>query len=153
MRALDWFLGKFPTPARVRERRGRLVADREAGASAWAARYFEPGMQHAARAVANAFAGAESIGVLEHGPSVRLIEDLKMTDLEPVEVVLWLEEKLKIQIPDKEVENLATMSDWVRYVYASCRNIQHNYRAPLDASTAFVFDTEHPLCGASERGR
>ena len=118
MRALEWFLQTFPTPRRVRERREQLRAERESRASAWAARYFDPRMEPAARSVALAFSEVEGVGVLDQGPSSRLMDDLHMTDLEPVQVVLGIEELLNIKIPDKEAENLLTMSDWVRYVYA-----------------------------------
>ena len=118
MRALKWFLETFPTPRRVRERKERLQAEREAGASAWAARHFEPRMRHAAQSVAVAFCEVEGVGVLAHGPSGRVIQDLNMADLEPIEVVLSLEQTLNIKIPDEEAQNLNTLLEWVHCVYA-----------------------------------
>ena len=109
MKLFDWFLETFPTPRRVRERREQLRARRTSQASQWTARYFPAKMQRAASAVAFAICEVNCKDTATFDPTDRLIEDLKMTDLEPLQLVLNLESDFDIQIPDSDVVSLATV--------------------------------------------
>ena len=117
MRLFYWFLETFPTPRRVRERRVRIRARREVQASEWAHRHFPNEMKRAARCVALALCEVEQIDTATFEPTSRLVKDLRMTDLEPVEMVMLLEKDFGIRIPDSDAERLETVSEWVRYIY------------------------------------
>ncbi len=46
----------------------------------------------------------------------RFIEDLGADSLDVVELVMALEEKFDIEIPDEEAENIATVGDAVKFI-------------------------------------
>src|SRR4051794_9654123 len=71
-------------------------------AAEWAAARFSPEFRAIAAFVAVGFARLE--------PETSFIQDLHMIDLEPVEVVMALEQELGFEIPDKDCESLATIS-------------------------------------------
>ena len=54
---------------------------------------------------------AEQFGLRKVHPKDRLIEDLKGDALDSIELVMSLEEKFNIQIPDREVDNIITVQD------------------------------------------
>jgi acyl carrier protein len=74
-------------------------------------------MKRAARCVALALCEVEQIDTATFEPTSRLVKDLRMTDLEPVEMVMLLEKDFGIRIPDSDAERLETVSEWVRYIY------------------------------------
>ncbi|HEY1789260.1 MAG TPA: phosphopantetheine-binding protein [Verrucomicrobiae bacterium] len=117
MRFLDRFLEKFPTPRQIREREAEIQARRTSQASQWATRYFPVEMRRAATSVAFALCEIECLDTAMFDPNSRLIEDLKMTDLEPAQVVMHSEKEFGIQIPDSDAEKLATVSQWVHYLH------------------------------------
>ena len=43
-------------------------------------------------------------------------DELDIDSLEWVELIMWLEEDLKISIPDEDVKNLKTASSIIKYV-------------------------------------
>lgn len=49
-------------------------------------------------------------------PQVNFIDDLGMDDLEPVEVVMALEEEFGIDITDEDASQLSTFDDLVNYL-------------------------------------
>jgi acyl carrier protein len=46
----------------------------------------------------------------------KFVEDLGADSLDVVELVMALEEKFNIEIPDEEAEKIATVGDVVRYI-------------------------------------
>jgi len=46
----------------------------------------------------------------------RFVEDLGADSLDVVELVMALEEKFDIEIPDEEAENIATVGDAVKFI-------------------------------------
>ena len=51
-------------------------------------------------------------------PETRLIEDLKADSLEVVEMIMELEDKFSIRIPDEDLEKLQTIQNIVDYIEA-----------------------------------
>lgn len=47
----------------------------------------------------------------------KFVEDLGADSLDIIEMVMTVEEKFGIEIPDKDVENLLTLEDLVNYLY------------------------------------
>ncbi len=61
---------------------------------------------------------SEQLGVAESEISSEssLINDLGADSLDVVELVMALEEKFEIQIPDEDAQNLATVGDAIKYI-------------------------------------
>ena len=51
-------------------------------------------------------------------PESKLLDDLKADSLDIVELVMELEERYGIEIPDEEMPNLVTVQDVVQYIDA-----------------------------------
>jgi acyl carrier protein len=49
-------------------------------------------------------------------PESRFVEDLGADSLDVVEMIMALEEKFEIEIPDSEAENIKTVQDVVDYI-------------------------------------
>ncbi len=49
-------------------------------------------------------------------PESRFVEDLGADSLDVVELIMALEEKFEIEIPDSEAENIKTVQDVVDYI-------------------------------------
>ncbi len=49
-------------------------------------------------------------------PEVKLVEDLGADSLDIVEMIMMIEEKFKIEIPDSDAENLLTIKDVIDYL-------------------------------------
>jgi acyl carrier protein len=52
-------------------------------------------------------------------PSTTFVEDLKLTDLEPVEILLAMESEFQIAVSDKESESLVSIKDVISYLSKS----------------------------------
>jgi acyl carrier protein len=65
---------------------------------------------------------AEQLGVPPGGiaASARFIEDLGADSLDIVELVMAIEEKFAIEIPEEQSEHIKTVEDVVKYVMANC---------------------------------
>lgn len=63
---------------------------------------------------------AEDLGVDEASitPDSKIIEDLGADSLDVVELIMALEEKFNIQIPDEDGQKIATVDDIVKYIEA-----------------------------------
>ncbi len=61
---------------------------------------------------------AEQLGVDEEEvkPEAKFVEDLGADSLDTVELVMAMEEKFGIDIPDSEAEKIATVKDAIDYV-------------------------------------
>jgi acyl carrier protein len=88
-----------------------------AAAAQWAESRFSPELQPVGAFVADLLCEQLGVGFAQLEPQTRFTEDLDMTELEPVEVVMALEEELGIKIPDDDAPRLSTISDLVRYLY------------------------------------
>jgi acyl carrier protein len=108
---LNWFRRTLQTSRWTREQ-----------ASRWVALHF-PEHERLAATVAEILGAQVGVGFDSLAPATRFIEDLGMDDLEPVEVVLALEEELGLSIPDSDCERLTTVGDLVRYLHerVQCR--------------------------------
>lgn len=60
-----------------------------------------------------------SVDANEVKPESRFIEDLNADSLDVVELVMALEEKFSIEIPDEEAEKIKTVNDVVAYIDAN----------------------------------
>lgn len=62
---------------------------------------------------------SEQIGlpVRQFKPADRFINDLKVDDLDTVEVVLAIEEHFKLPIPAEDAERLVTIQDFICYLH------------------------------------
>src|ERR1051325_1715251 len=100
MRFLHWF-------RKVKEPRGKRYKD----ASEWAAHHFPDAQRDVARRVADILVEQVGVGLDGLTPTTRFIDDLDMTDLEPVEVVMALEVEFGFSIPDADCEPLETIVD------------------------------------------
>ena len=49
-------------------------------------------------------------------PEARFVEDLGADSLDVVEMIMALEEKFEIEIPDSDAENIKTVQDVVDYI-------------------------------------
>ncbi len=63
---------------------------------------------------------AEELGADEASitPSSKIIEDLGADSLDVVELIMALEEKFDISIPDEDGQKIATVDDIVKYIEA-----------------------------------
>ena len=88
-----------------------------ADAAHWAACHFPDAQRDVGRRVAEIL--VEQVGVELDGLAAtsRFVEDLRMTDLEPVEVVMAVEHEFGFTIPRADCEPLSTVGDLVRYLY------------------------------------
>ena len=60
-----------------------------------------------------------SVDIAEIKDDAKFVEDLGADSLDVVELVMALEEKFDIEIPDDEAEKLATVQDAITYVEAN----------------------------------
>jgi acyl carrier protein len=104
MKFLEWLRRTMQTSSWTHEQAGL-----------WATRHF-PEQQRVAAAVGEIL--VEQVGVTFESltPGARFIEDLAMDDLEPVTVVMALEEEFGFSIPVADSEHLTTVSELVCYL-------------------------------------
>jgi acyl carrier protein len=83
----------------------------------WASRHF-PGAREDVAATA-AWIIVRQLGMTFDllQPSSHFIRDLQMSDFEPEELVMALEEKFKFKIPTSECSHLFTVAELVDYLY------------------------------------
>ena len=86
-------------------------------AAHWAESRFPAELRPNAAFVADLLRNQLGVGFAQLEPQTRFIEDLRMDDLEPVEVVMALEEELGLEIPDEDVEPLLTVTKLVDYLH------------------------------------
>lgn len=96
----------------------RIVpAASDADAADWAARHYPDERE---RALAARFAlileNQLNRSLQEFEPTSRFYEDLKMHDLEPVEVLMAIEQEFRLEIPREEAVAMPTFNDVVRYL-------------------------------------
>jgi acyl carrier protein len=56
--------------------------------------------------------------VEEVKPELKVVEDLKVDDLDYVEIIMTLEEEFGIEIPDEDLDKITTVEDLIAYVYS-----------------------------------
>ncbi len=63
---------------------------------------------------------AEQLGkkVEEIKPELKIVDDLKVDDLDCVEIVMTLEEDFGIEIPDEDLDKITTVEDLTALVYS-----------------------------------
>jgi acyl carrier protein len=88
-----------------------------ANTSQWATAFFPEPQRDIARRVADILIEQVGVGLDSLAPNIRFIEDLGMTDLEPVEVVTALEVEFGFTIPSTDCEPLETIQDLVYYLH------------------------------------
>jgi len=86
-------------------------------AELWAASRFPTELRSIAAFVADILCDNLGVDFNVLNPHSNFIEDLGMDDLEPVEVVMALEEHFAIAIPDSDTVLLNTIADLVAYLY------------------------------------
>jgi len=95
-----------------------------ANTSQWATTFFPEPQRDIACRVADILIEQVGVGLDSLAPNARFIEDLGMTDLEPVEVVMALEVEFGFTIPSADCEPLETIQDLVCYLH---QRRQRNY--------------------------
>ena len=85
----------------------------------WSASHFPDEQRSVAARVARILVEILGCGFDSLTPGSRFIEDLLMTDLEPVEVLVALEREFGVSIPAEDGERLNTIADLVRYLHAT----------------------------------
>lgn len=95
-------------------------------AARWSSTRFPPHLQPIAAYVADLL--CEQLGVTLSciEPTTTFVADLRMDELEPVEVVMALEEDLSISIPDADCTRLNTVTDLVSYLHERLSPNSHN---------------------------
>src|SRR6188508_2036400 len=83
----------------------------------WAQSRFPEELRPMAAFVADLLREQLGVGFAQLEPHTRFIEDLGMDDLEPVEVLMALEDDLGIEISDADAEHLLTISGLVQYLH------------------------------------
>jgi acyl carrier protein len=117
MTALREFFARllWPSDRRV----APVPATSEAEAAAWAARHYSDEKR---RALAARFAlileAQINRPLREFAPTSRFMEDLEMHDLEPVEVLLAIEQEFQIKVPAETAAAMTIFDDVVRYLAA-----------------------------------
>ena len=86
-------------------------------AAEWAGTRFPGHLQPVAACLAELLCEQLGVGLSSIEPTSTFIEDLQMDDLEPVEVVMALEEEFGVTIPDEDCEQLETVAVLVEYLY------------------------------------
>lgn len=93
----------------------------DADAANWAARHYS---DEKTRALAARFAlvleNQINRSLQEFAPTSRFYEDLKMHDLEPMEVLMAIEQEFQMEIPREEAVAMHRFDDVVRYL--ACAN-------------------------------
>jgi acyl carrier protein len=56
--------------------------------------------------------------VEEVKPELKVVEDLKVDELDYVEIIMTLEEEFGIEIPDEDLDKITTVEDLIAYVYS-----------------------------------
>ena len=86
----------------------------------WAKRYYadSPDQDIAARFV-SILAKYCPADLKKITPSTTFVDDLKLTDLEPVEILMAIESEFQIRVSDKESEVLVSIKDVISYLSKS----------------------------------
>jgi len=82
----------------------------------WAQRHFPCNSHPLATKVIAILIDQLDVSVTELRPTARFVEDLRADDLDPVEIVMALEEDFAIKIPDVAAEHILTVGDLVTYM-------------------------------------
>ena len=106
MKLFDWF----------RSRQPRGIHSGEAAAE-WARCRFPPEFRPIAAYVADLLCEQLGVNLSSIEPATAFTTDLRMDELEPVEVVMALDEDLGVSIPDKDCAQLMTVADLVKYLH------------------------------------
>jgi acyl carrier protein len=85
-------------------------------AKQWASLRFEPHLQPLAAWVAELIRDIAGVEWSAIEPAATFISDLRMDELEPVEMVMAIESELGISVPDEDAESLATVADLIGYL-------------------------------------
>jgi acyl carrier protein len=83
----------------------------------WAESRFPTELRPVASYVADLLRDQLGVGFAQLEPHTRFIEDLGMDDMEPVEVLMALEEDLGFGIGAEDAERLLTISELVDYIH------------------------------------
>jgi acyl carrier protein len=86
-------------------------------AAHWASTRFPPHLQPVAAFVGEILCEQLHIPLSVIEPSTQFATDLRMDELEPVELVMALEEDLGIVIPDEDCAQLQAVADLISYLY------------------------------------
>ncbi len=94
----------------------RTATWRKEQAGLWAARHFHESERAAAAKLADIVVAYTSLRFDQIEPSSRFVEDLRMVDLQDVEVIMRVEKEFCLSIPAEDVEGLNSISALVRYL-------------------------------------
>lgn len=130
------FLCRLPRPPRP-----PLKVTREA--SEWADRYYGdlPSRDTAARfiAILQEYGPADLSRV---GPDAAFVEDLGLDDLEPVEIILAVEDEFKITVSEEDAARLSSVSRFIGYLESRLNENEPN-KANEVAPEDVIFDAKN----------
>lgn len=86
-------------------------------AQEWGANHYPGPMQKVATDFVLILSEQIGLPVRQFKPTDRFIEDLKVDDLDTVEVLLGVEEHFKLPIRDEAAERLVTIHDFISYLH------------------------------------
>lgn len=86
-------------------------------ASQWAAASFPMELNDIASRVADILVEELNVPLSDLRANTQFVADLKMTDLEPVEVLMEVEKEFHISIPPEDWQRLETIADLVHYLH------------------------------------
>ena len=107
MNPFRWLFG---TPPRRGLRHGETAAR-------WAAAYYPEAMQAVAGYVVDMLNEQLGVPISQMKPETDLIYDLGMDELEPVEVLMQIEEDLSWQVAEEEVAHIRTIAGLIEFVF------------------------------------
>lgn len=106
MRFFPWLRRTLQTRGWVREH-----------STLWANRYYEPDHHRVAAAVAARVVDIVHISLDSVTPATRFVEDLQMDDLEPVELLMAVEEEFRLTIAEGDAESITTVGGLIEYIF------------------------------------
>ncbi|MHA3773937.1 hypothetical protein ACXR0O_20590 [Verrucomicrobiota bacterium sgz303538] len=106
MRFLHWLRYTFQTRGWVREQ-----------SILWAARYYDSDHHRVAATVAAMLVECVNIDLELVTPATCFVADLQMDDLEPVELLMTVEEEFQITIAEEDSELIATVGGLIEYIF------------------------------------
>jgi len=96
---------------------GILTGSQPEAAQAWGATHYPGAMQKTATDFILLLSEQSGLPVRQIKPTDRFIEDLKLVELESVEVIIAVEELFKLGVADEDAERLATVHEFICYLH------------------------------------
>lgn len=101
----------------LRKRRAREKKEGSLSGIHWAEQHYtDPEARSVAARFVTILESQIHVPLDRYAPTTRFLEDLGMDDLEPVEVLLALEEDFHTKIPDEDARRMLVIDDMIQYL-------------------------------------